>query len=387
MHIHQLFRSATVRFAASLRIAEVRSREIDVINNNKVGSGLSRGAIVLFAVFLVAASTHVEAIESNLAVLAARADALIAEDFGIESDTPGIELYIRNKRRLGLEPSADRTVLFVHGATYPAETSFDLRLDGLSWMEFIALQDWNVYLVDVRGYGRSTRPPEMYQPPEQNEPIVTTDVAIRDVAAAVDFILWRDGIKKVNLIGWSWGTAIMGGYTARNNEKVKRLVLYAPLWIRETPSAINAPDELGAYRLVSKEAANKRWLRGVPDDKVAELIPVGWFEAWANATWESDPQSGTSGLLRAPNGVIHDVRNYWMQGKTTWDPSSVRVPTLIIGGNWDRDTPPYMAQTILDRLSSAPLRRRVEIGEATHTVIMEKNRLQLFREVQLFLEE
>jgi hypothetical protein len=29
----------------------------------------------------------------------------------------------------------------------------------------------------------------------------------------------------------------------------------------------------------------------------------------------------------------------------------------------------------------------VEIGEGTHTVIMEKNRMQLFREVQLFLDE
>jgi hypothetical protein len=29
----------------------------------------------------------------------------------------------------------------------------------------------------------------------------------------------------------------------------------------------------------------------------------------------------------------------------------------------------------------------VEIGEGTHTIIMEKNRMQLFREVQRFLEE
>jgi hypothetical protein len=29
----------------------------------------------------------------------------------------------------------------------------------------------------------------------------------------------------------------------------------------------------------------------------------------------------------------------------------------------------------------------VEIGEGTHTVIMDKNRMQLFREVQLFLDE
>ncbi len=344
-------------------------------------------AILLFVAFLLAGNVQAETLRGDIANLAAGADSLVSEDITIPSDTPGIQLYVRNKRPLGLEPSADRTVLFVHGATYPAETSFDLRLGGLSWMEFIALHGWNVYLVDLRGYGRSTRPPQMFRPAEQSEPIVTTDVAIRDVAAVVDFILWRDGIKKVNLIGWSWGTTIMGGYTERNNDKVRRLVLYGPVWIRETPSSINAPDKLGAYRLVTKEAAKQRWLRGVPDDKVSTQIPEGWFDTWANATWETDPQSETSGLLRAPNGVIQDVRNYWMQGKTTWNPPNIGVPTLIIGGDWDRDTPPYMAQNILERLTSAPVRRRVEIGEATHTLIMEKNRMQLFNEVQLFLEE
>jgi pimeloyl-ACP methyl ester carboxylesterase len=76
-----------------------------------------------------------------------------------------------------------------------------------------------------------------------------------------------------------------------------------------------------------------------------------------------------------------------MQGKSTYFPTDIRVPTLVIGGNWDRDTPPYMAQKILEHLTNAPTRRRVEIGEATHTVIMERNRMQLFREVQLFLED
>ncbi|MGD2139232.1 MAG: alpha/beta fold hydrolase [Burkholderiales bacterium] len=350
-------------------------------------SGLLALAGLLTAVLILIGSTRTHAARNELANLAAGVGTLATEEIKIDSDTPGIQLYVRNKRPLGLVPTADNTVLFVHGATYPAETSFDLRLDGISWMEFIALQGWNVYLVDLRGYGRSTRPPQMFHPPGENDPIVTTDVAIRDVSAAVDFIRWRDGIKKINLIGWSWGTAIMGGYTERNNDKVMRLVLYGVLWVRETPSSIKAPDKLGAYRLVAREDAKKRWLRDVPADKVATLLPDNWFDAWADATWQTDPESKESGLLRAPNGVIHDVRAYWMQGKTTWNPTNIRVPTLVIGGEWDRDTPPYMSRKVFDRLTSAPARRRVEIGEGTHTVIMEKNRLQLFREVQLFLEE
>jgi len=46
-----------------------------------------------------------------------------------------------------------------------------------------------------------------------------------------------------------------------------------------------------------------------------------------------------------------------------------------------------MAQTLFPLLVNAPAKRYVALGEATHTVIMEKNRLELFRAVQSFLEE
>ena len=349
-------------------------------------TGYLKVRITLLAAALSIMTSSAVAVETSAAWIREKAGALISEDFMIASDTPGIELYIRNKRPEGHRPSSGNTVLFVHGATYPSETSFDLELDGISWMDYISAHGWNVYLVDLRGYGRSTRPSEMSLPAKDNDPIVTTDVAIRDVGSAVNFILDRDKISKTNLIGWSWGTTIMGGYTAQTNDKVERLVLYAPIWIIENPPDVSRASKLGAYRQITKEAANKRWLRGVPEDKVNELIPAGWFDAWADATWSSDPRSSKTGLLRAPNGIIHDVRTIWMQGKSTYDPVNIRVPTLVIGGNWDRDTPPYMAQNILERLTNAPLSRRVEIGEATHSVIMEKNRMQLFREVQLFLE-
>ena len=39
------------------------------------------------------------------------------------------------------------------------------------------------------------------------------------------------------------------------------------------------------------------------------------------------------------------------------------------------------------RSSVEPEKRFVEIGEASHFLIVEKNRMQLFREVQAFLEE
>jgi pimeloyl-ACP methyl ester carboxylesterase len=216
--------------------------------------------------------------------------ALVTEEFMVPSADPGIELYVRNKRATSESQfSGERIVLFVHGSTYPAETAFDLPLNGVSWMEYIARQGYDVYLVDLRGYGRSTRPPEMDQPAERNAPLTTTSTAVRDVGSAVEFIRKRRGVERINLLGWSWGTTIMATYTTRNTDRVNKLLLYAPQWIRTTPSLIATSGPLGAYRLVQEDAAKARWLTGVPETKKAELIPAGWFEAWAAATFSSDP--------------------------------------------------------------------------------------------------
>ncbi|OTP67682.1 hypothetical protein PAMC26510_30455 [Caballeronia sordidicola] len=42
---------------------------------------------------------------------------------------------------------------------------------------------------------------------------------------------------------------------------------------------------------------------------------------------------------------------------------------------------------MFSKLTNAPYRRWVEIGEGTHSVLMEKNRWQVFAAVQAFLDE
>src|SRR5215472_2819579 len=219
----------------------------------------------------------------------AQAPKVVMEEMTVPTD-PGIEIYVRNKRPADLAAfRPERTVLFVHGATYPAHTAFDLQLDGLSWMDYIAARGYDVYLLDVRGYGKSTRPREMDEKPEANPPLVRGDTAVKDIGTVVDFVLKRRNIPRVTLIGWSWGTTLMATYTTQNAPKVERLVLYAPAWIRTTPSLSRPAGPLGAYRMVTREQAKTRWYTGVAEDKKAALIPAGWFDAWADATFASDP--------------------------------------------------------------------------------------------------
>ena len=312
------------------------------------------------------------------------------EDFFVPSKAPGIELFMRHKHLSGVKAtSGDKILLFVHGATYPSETSFDLPIEGSSMMDLFAEQGYDVYLVDVRGYGRSTRPPEMDAPAENHAPLVPTTEAVSDFGSAVEHILKRHKVPKINVMGWSWGTSIVGMYTSLNNDKVNRLVLYAPLWLFAKDTALPTgptPAKLGAYRLVSKDSAKARWLKGLTPEQATGLIPAGVFEAWAEATWATDPK-GSSGNLRASNGVINDIVNNWQADKPLYDPGKIVVPTLLIHAEWDADLPAYQAQNIFKELKNTPYKRYVELGQGTHTVMLEKNRMQFFREISLFLNE
>ena len=181
------------------------------------------------------------ALVAMIATAASAQTKLVSEDMMVKSSDPGIEIFVRNKRPADMTSfRAERTVIYVHGATYPASTAFDLQLDGMSWMDYIASRGYDVYLLDLRGYGKSTRPKEMAEDGKANPPIVRGDTAVKDIGAVVDFVLARRNIPRVNLIGWSWGTATMSSYTTQNASKVERLVLYAPVWIRTTPSLVPA---------------------------------------------------------------------------------------------------------------------------------------------------
>ena len=313
---------------------------------------------------------------------------LTVEEFMVPGADPGIQLYVRNKRLSSMKSfTKDNVVLFVHGATYPSETGFDLRLDGLSWMDVLAQQGFDVYMVDIRGYGKSTRPSEMDRPASENKPIADTDTAARDYGAAADWVRQRRSIDKLNVLGHSWGTAITGLYTSRNSDKVNRLVLYAPVWLRKTASLTDSGGALGAYRQVTIDQARKRKDTGLKSGKNPQ--PDAWFEIWAKETFASDPVGSKADpkCVRAPNGSVMDSRIFWSAGKPVYDPAKIEVPTMLILAEWDADTPPYMAETLFPLLSNAQAKKLVILSGGSHSIMNEIKRFSLFNEVDRFYKD
>jgi pimeloyl-ACP methyl ester carboxylesterase len=311
--------------------------------------------------------------------------ALDSQSWSINSDTAGIQLYLRNRRRTDIDVfGSEQTVMLMHAATYAGDSLYDIAHGATgSFMDFLAASGYDVYSIDVRGYGGSTRPAEMHAPAEANPPVVDTNTAIRDLGSAVSYVIERNALSRLNLIGMSWGGTVAGAYAARVPEHVNKLGLIAPQWVDERSISIDTGGELGAYRTVSREAARERWLGAAPAEQRENLVPRGLLARWEETTFGADD----AGPYRAPNGLVQDRRDYWAAGRAFYDPAEIEAPTLLIHGEWDRDVPLDATQAYFRRLTGAAYKRWIEIGQATHMLILERHRQQAFDAIAAFLDE
>ncbi|MBB3135385.1 pimeloyl-ACP methyl ester carboxylesterase [Rhizobium pisi] len=318
------------------------------------------------------------------------ANEIVFEEHYVDSDTAGIKLHVRNKRRKDHKAFlAEKTIVMVHGATFSSGSLYDVPFSGMSFIDFLAHQGFDVFAVDVRGYGKSSRPPEMQVKPDLNPPLVATDTGVTDFATAVDFVLRLRDLRAVNIFAMSWGGTVAGAYAASNGDKVVKLALLAPQWLSDAPIPIDLGGPLGSYRLVPVHAALARWLSTVPEYARDHLIPEGWFDLWAQFTLaeETSDVDREQGKLRATNGPIQDIRTYWRANNPYYRPGDIRAPVLLLHGEWDIDVPLDLARAYFEQLTGASYRRWVEIGQATHLALLESNRMQAYCEVADFFDE
>jgi pimeloyl-ACP methyl ester carboxylesterase len=301
----------------------------------------------------------------------------------------GQTIHLRGRRSPD-DPGGLSPVLCVHGSTFPGHAVFDLPLEGVSWLDVQARRGGSAWCVDLPGYGLSDRPAAMDQPATVNPPLTRTDEALEALSAARDAVLAETGHAAVTLLGWSWGTTLCASLAAWEPARVDRLILFGPQWLHDTLMLL-APGSttLGAYRLVTMEAARARRLRGVPEAERAALVPDAWLDVWEEALLDSDPQARgrTPTAIRAPNGTIQDALDHWCVGEIPYDPQAIRAPTLLVVGEWDRETTPDQARGLFEALERTPVRRLTVLGRAGHWAMLDRRRFELFNVVQAFREE
>ncbi len=337
----------------------------------------------------------------TLPLAAAAAPKILSRDYHVDAVDPGIKLFVREKMAEGARATDDNVVLFVHGATFPSTPDFDLQLKDYSWADWMVNHGYVVYMFDKRNYGFSTREKAMDEPPAANKPVSRSYLVIRDIGAVVDHVRAKNKVARVTLIGWSWGAMTAGYYTSLWPEKVRKLVLYAPLYENPLHTNLGAGSGLqnkrvpwefnygnGAYRLGTAEANQKRWDGEIPVQDKTQYRDQDVVDAFANAALATDPTSNARNppALRAPNGVLEDSF-YQATGRRIWNAANVTVPTLVIAGEDDTWSFPQDREGLVRDLTNAPAKKHVTIPRATHFVLFEKQRFRFFEEIAAFLKD
>src|ERR1700691_5518193 len=183
-------------------------------------------------------------------------------------------------------PAGDRVALFIHGAGTPAEVAFDVPYQDFSWMAYLAHAGYDVFSMDMTGYGRSTRPAAMNDPcnltraqqaayvpaliptlcdPTYPHQMTTLASDWQDIDAVVNQIRALRHVDKLNLLAWSLGGPRSAGYAAQHAEKVLKLILLAPAYNRaaaaEPPAQV--PLSGAAMNTQSRDEFVANWDRQV----------------------------------------------------------------------------------------------------------------------------
>jgi pimeloyl-ACP methyl ester carboxylesterase len=313
----------------------------------------------------------------------------------VRSTVPSIagqitQMYVRERTRAGiaLRPIllANRVVLFIHGRGTPAEVAFDVPYQDYSWMTYLAQAGFDVFAMDVTGYGRSTRPPLMSDPcslsPSQQaalnsgllsppcagsypDHLTTLASDWNDINAVVDYLRALRHVDRVSMVAWSLGGPRAGGYAAQHPEKVQKLVLLAPTY-NMSPRAEGAAMNTQSYQDL---ATSWDAQAGCPD----QIDPAARDSVWSEMM-KSDPLGATwgSGVRRAP------VDTYIA---TDWNAAVVakmQIPTLLISGEYDKNVLPAGVKELYGDLTSHQ-NLFVDLACSSHNALWEKNHLLLFR--------
>ena len=229
----------------------------------------------------------------------------------------------------------DKNILMVHGLTYTQHV-FDIKYKDYSVCEYFAKNGYTVWRLDFSGYGKSGKYEDGWK--------VTTQHAAEDKIYALEKICELQGVEKLDLLGWSWGTMTTSEVASQRPDLLKKVVWLGPCFG-------------GAF-----EATPVTELHGM----------------WVDHTYAQDGGHGR------PNGgakEIMEIGDGWLI-----DTKAVKVPVLIITGdndfyvNIDRC---YQAEKELPEGS-----KLLHLHGAGHAMYLEKDYYQTTREAILkFISE
>jgi len=205
------------------------------------------------------------------------------------------------------------TLLFVHGSSMASQPTFDLEVPGRphsSVMEWFAGRGFDTWCLDNEGYGRS----------DKSRPI-NCDIAngADDLAAASAYIG-----KPLLLYGISSGALKAALFAERHPERVARLALDAFVWTGEgSPTLEQRKKRLPEFQATNRRPIDREFVRSIFNRDHPGCADAATIEAFATAILALDDS--------APTGTYVDM----CSKLPLVDPAKIRVPTLILRGEYD----------------------------------------------------
>ena len=229
----------------------------------------------------------------------------------------GVKLFLFEKC-LGDPAKTRGTILFVHGSSMAGQPTFDLQVPGRpdsSAMDHFAKLGYDCWLVDMEGYGRSTKDRD------NNAPIA---MGADDCYAAALYIQKLRGPRPLLVYGISSGALRAAMFAERHPEMVARVALDAMVWTGEgSPTLEQRRKRLPEFIGKNRRPMDKAFIHSVFDRDHPDTADRHVIEAFADAVCALDDS--------VPTGTYVDM----CSRLPVIDPEKIKVPTLIMRGEHD----------------------------------------------------
>ena len=209
------------------------------------------------------------------------------------------------------------TVLFIHGSSMPTRPTFDLQVDGMpeaSVMDWFGTRGFDTWTFDCRGYGRSYKGPEM---------VASIAEGAEDAEAASAYIMAK-GSGPLLVYGISSGALRAGLFAQQHPERVARLALEALVWTGDgSPTLEQRRKKLAEWRGSTRRPIDRAFLMSIFTRDHASTVEDRFVEPLIAQVLALDDSS--------PNGTYIDM----CANLPVVDPEKIKVPTLIMRGQYD----------------------------------------------------
>lgn len=346
----------------------------------------------------------------SIFISSAYANDLNSSDYYIKYNDQKIHL----KEKRVSEKDFKGIIMLLNPLSIPSLSAFDIP--GYSLMDSLAENGYDVWAIDFIGEGTSSYPESMtkfntpigFYPTQKGVYPLQAKEAVKELNAAIDFILEKNKQKNLHLLGWSWGSVVAAMYSIEYPQKVDHLVLYGSMYSSHLKKSLEPlfikpyagkdgqfSNNLPAYQSVPWKMVENHWkmMLGIPwknidhhgemmigenEDIVSNSVINKVGDVYIKI--DPNPNPHVKNSLRRPMGPMKDLYSIW-NGEPIYDISKLKTPTLVIYGDQDFFADHYL----YEKLTNTKYKQLKEIKHATHWLIYEKTRQEFIDDVINFL--